>query len=87
MNVLREGIGKIYSDSPDEHAGKEQSIPNWITDATACLRFCLLGERGSSSLNHLDIFNGTWVTCLSGIKLWFVYDGPMERGHPQEVQG
>ncbi|KAF2022682.1 hypothetical protein EK21DRAFT_19204, partial [Setomelanomma holmii] len=44
-------------------------------DVEACLRFGLLAQRGSLTLNHCDILNGTWATCLSGSKLWFVYQG------------
>ncbi|KAH7070843.1 hypothetical protein FB567DRAFT_554641 [Paraphoma chrysanthemicola] len=81
LDVARLGVDANYRQRyetyrPRRTAGKEQSTPNWLVDATACLRFCLWGERGAVSLNHLDILNGTWVTCLSGVKLWFVYDGP-----------
>jgi hypothetical protein len=59
-------------------AGKEHIDVPWLSDLASCLRFCLFGDRFSVSLPHLDVLNGTWVTCLSGCKLWFVYDGPWD---------
>jgi hypothetical protein len=63
--------------------GKEHSEPNWLCDLNACIRFCLFSDRLAPSLSHLDILNGTWVTCLSGYKMWFVYDGPWD----EQAQG
>ncbi|CAO2653031.1 Nn.00g024420.m01.CDS01 [Neocucurbitaria sp. VM-36] len=81
LEILKERVQKKYrqryeSATGASLAGKQHSVPNWLFDVTACLRFCLFGDRGALSLNHLDVLNGTWVTCLSGCKLWFVYDGP-----------
>ena len=45
-------------------------------DVEECLRFVLAGKLGTFSGNHVDLLNGTWVRCLSGLKAWFVYTGP-----------
>ncbi|KAF2241500.1 hypothetical protein BU26DRAFT_571657 [Trematosphaeria pertusa] len=65
---------EFYSDKGNL-AGKEHSMLNWIHDLSACHRFCLFADRGAPSVQHVDLLNGTWVTCLSGYKLWFIYDG------------
>jgi hypothetical protein len=54
-------------------AGKKKVEPDWLVDLESCLRFALLAERGALTLTHLDILNGTWVTCLTGAKVWCLY--------------
>ena len=59
-------------------AGKAKTEPDHLVDLESCLRFALLAERRALILSHLDILNGTWVTCLTGIKFWFVYQGLLD---------
>ncbi|KAL5371085.1 hypothetical protein DPSP01_014502 [Paraphaeosphaeria sporulosa] len=49
-----------------------------LVDLEACLKFLLYGERGSFSGYHMDVLNGTWVQCKTGLKLWLVYGGPWD---------
>jgi hypothetical protein len=50
------------------------------------MHFCLFGDRLSISLSYLDVLNSTWVTCLSGFKLWFIYDGPWTEKEQADFQ-
>jgi hypothetical protein len=59
-------------------ANPQMSDAPFLTDMESDLGFGLWAERGALSLSHLDLFNGTWATCLSGVKLWFVYQGPWD---------
>ncbi|KAH8698074.1 hypothetical protein GQ44DRAFT_596995, partial [Phaeosphaeriaceae sp. PMI808] len=59
----------------EAHPGKESVRPAQLMDLEACLEFLLFGERGSFSGYHVDILNGTWVQCKTGLKLWFIYCG------------
>jgi hypothetical protein len=65
-------------------AGKKSSEPDWLVDLESCLRFALMAERGAPTLSHLDILNGTWVTCLSGAQFWCAYQG--EFGPDESVE-
>ncbi|RDI78824.1 hypothetical protein Vi05172_g11210 [Venturia inaequalis] len=42
-------------------------------DVQACLRFNILGEKGTFSGAHVDILGGTWLLCLEGVKLWWAF--------------
>jgi len=42
------------------------------TSINSCLRFMIAGQRGVFSGPHLDILNGTYVKCLSGLKVWSI---------------
>jgi hypothetical protein len=78
LEILTLNIRAHYQrriDANSHIAGKEHSDILWLSDLASCLRFCLFGDRLSISLSHLDVLNGTWVTCLSGYKMWFIYDG------------
>jgi hypothetical protein len=69
-NIIRDKHGQTHG------AGKEDYRPGRNIDLEACIRFVLFGERASLSLYHVDVLNGTWVQCLSGVKGWYVYQGP-----------
>ncbi|KAM0724098.1 hypothetical protein Q7P37_000278 [Cladosporium fusiforme] len=44
-------------------------------DVADCIGFNLLGFKGAFTRPHVDAFMGTWVRCLSGVKVWiFVRD-------------
>jgi len=53
-------------------AGKRTSSANTLRDTSinGCLKFMIAGQRGVFSGPHLDILNGTWIRCLSGVKVW-----------------
>ncbi|GAM88754.1 hypothetical protein ANO11243_067880 [Dothideomycetidae sp. 11243] len=40
-----------------------------------CCYWTLCAQRGSSTMWHADVLGGTWIRCLSGIKLWFICIG------------
>jgi hypothetical protein len=68
-------------------AGKEYNNQNErYADMESCLKFCIYGERGAASSWHMDILNGTWVSCITGIKLWLVYTGPWTEEVKAEFQ-
>ncbi|KAF2122015.1 hypothetical protein BDV96DRAFT_562796 [Lophiotrema nucula] len=83
FDLLKDLLMRIRSkfqkiDGSSDPAGKEQRKVYYLSDLEACLSFLLYGQRGSLSMWHMDILNGTWVRCVSGIKLWFVYTGPFD---------
>jgi hypothetical protein len=59
-------FGKLY-DLPASAA--------YFADVQSCLRFLILGEKGTFSGNHVDILAGTWILGLSGLKLWWAFTG------------
>jgi hypothetical protein len=63
--------------------GKLSVQPAQLVDLEACLKFLLYGERGSFSGYHMDVLNGTWVQCQTGLKLWLVYCGPWDEAVQQ----
>ncbi|ETI26849.1 hypothetical protein G647_10295 [Cladophialophora carrionii CBS 160.54] len=48
----------------------EIKIGSRSIDLQECFSFVLLASRGSYSNVHVDVINGTWVSCLCGIKVW-----------------
>ncbi|KAK7177461.1 hypothetical protein PSPO01_16489 [Paraphaeosphaeria sporulosa] len=64
--------------STETGVGKLSVQPARLVDLEACLKFLLYGERGSFSGYHMDVLNGTWVQCKTGLKLWLVYCGPWD---------
>lgn len=64
--------------STETGIGKLSLEPARLVDLEACLKFLLYGERGSFSGYHMDVLNGTWVQCKTGLKLWLVYCGPWD---------
>ncbi|KAF2427696.1 hypothetical protein EJ08DRAFT_571728, partial [Tothia fuscella] len=53
-------------------------------DVQSCLRFLILGEKGTFSGNHLDILAGTWILGLSGLKLWWAFTGDFTEKNKEE---
>ncbi|KAK1807719.1 hypothetical protein LTR12_017931, partial [Friedmanniomyces endolithicus] len=49
-----------------------QSVPRKHGRRTLadCQRFNVMGLRGSFSLAHCDLWNGTWIRTLDGVKMW-----------------
>ena len=72
--LLKRSIGH----STETGVGKLSVQPTQLVDLEACLKFLLYGERGSFSGYHMDVLNGTWVQCKTGLKLWLVYCGPWD---------
>ncbi|KAF9729794.1 hypothetical protein PMIN06_013030 [Paraphaeosphaeria minitans] len=64
--------------STETGVGKLSVQPARLVDLEACLKFLLYGERGSFSGYHMDVLNGTWVQCKTGLKLWRVCCGPWD---------
>jgi hypothetical protein len=60
------GFGKPY-DQPERGT--------FFADVESCLRFVILGEKGTFSGNHTDILAGTWILSLCGLKLWWIFTG------------
>jgi hypothetical protein len=60
------GFGKPY-DQPERQT--------FFADVESCLRFLILGEKGTFSGNHTDILAGTWILSLCGLKLWWIFTG------------
>jgi hypothetical protein len=84
LNVVCErGEGALKSMELDEHqradfshAGKAKHPPiiyRRAIDMQSCLTFGLYAQRGSFSGWHVDVLNGTYVTCLTGLKAWFIH--------------
>lgn len=72
LDVLRQN--NINGISKDTETTLE--LQRLYNDVFSCIRFLILGERGSFSGNHMDILGGTWVMSVTGRKLWWVYTGP-----------
>lgn len=51
-------------------AGKVKSAKLSKVDLISCNRFMIFATAGSVSGLHIDLLNGTWIACLSGLKLW-----------------
>ncbi|KAF2741701.1 hypothetical protein M011DRAFT_413993 [Sporormia fimetaria CBS 119925] len=81
ISILRYRLLSFLSQKPstplpkEAHPGKESVRPAQLIDIEACLQFLLFGERGCFSSYHMDILNGTWVQCKTGLKLWLIYCG------------
>jgi hypothetical protein len=72
-----EGKAKASLTEGSSHdGGKELFHLTSLIDVSSCLRFVLYGQAFSFSGWHLDILGGTWLSVLTGIKLWFIYTGP-----------
>jgi hypothetical protein len=63
------GFGKPY-DQPERGT--------FFADVESCLRFLILGEKGTFSGNHTDILAGTWILSLCGLKLWWIFTGEFD---------
>lgn len=57
---------------------KSAIVRDRLIDLESSLTFALLGERGALSAWHMDILNGTTVTCQFGIKIWFMVFKPRD---------
>jgi len=81
ISLLRYRLLSLLSQKPgiplpkEAHPGKESVRTAQLMDLEACLKFLLFGERGCFSSYHMDILNGTWVQCKTGLKLWLIYCG------------
>jgi hypothetical protein len=66
--------------SPPSNAGKTKrraTILGQEIDLQSCLTFGLFAQRGSFSGWHVDVLNGTYVTCIAGIKVWPIVISPL----------
>jgi len=56
-------------------AGKKVLSASAVRDTSieGCLKFMIAGQRGVFSGPHLDILNGTYIKCLSGLKIWSLF--------------
>ncbi|KAK7178567.1 hypothetical protein PSPO01_15384 [Paraphaeosphaeria sporulosa] len=64
--------------STETGVGKLSVQPARLVDLETSLKFLLYGERGSVSGYHMDVLNGTWVQCKTGLKLWLVHCDPWD---------
>jgi hypothetical protein len=65
---------------PATNAGKAKRAPTIFgreIDLQSCLTFGLFAQRGSFSGWHVDVLNGTYVTCVAGLKAWFIHQHPL----------
>jgi len=65
---------------PPSNAGKAKRHPiihGREIDLQSCLTFGLFAQRGSYSGWHVDVLNGTYVTCKAGLKAWFIHQHPL----------
>ena len=65
---------------PATNAGKAKRAPTIFgreIDLQSCLTFGLFAQRGSFSGWHVDVLNGTYVTCIAGLKAWFIHQYPL----------
>jgi len=67
---------------PATNAGKTKRAPTVFgreIDLQSCLTFGLFAQRGSFSGWHVDVLNGTYVTCIAGLKAWFIHQHPLTK--------
>ena len=65
---------------PATNAGKAKRAPAVFgreIDLQSCLTFGLFAQRGSFSGWHVDVLNGTYVSCIAGLKAWFIHQHPL----------
>lgn len=65
---------------PATNAGKTKRAPMVFgreIDLQSCLTFGLFAQRGCFSGWHVDVLNGTYVTCIAGLKAWFIHQYPL----------
>jgi len=65
---------------PATNAGKAKRASTILgreVDLQSCLTFGLFAQRGSFSGWHVDVLNGTYVSCMAGLKAWFIHQHPL----------
>ncbi|KAI0570192.1 hypothetical protein Alg130_11324 [Pyrenophora tritici-repentis] len=67
-----------------EHLTSRPTSELQHVDLESCLRFVLFGERGAASGYHMDVLNGTYISAVSGFKLWFVPSRPLSEQETRE---
>jgi hypothetical protein len=68
------------SNLPPSYAGKAKYPPTIyrrVIDMQSCRTFGLFALRGSFSGWHVDVLNGTYVSCVAGLKAWLIHQYPL----------